>query len=253
MAVSAEEFVKTLQTYASEAERKKIERYFQSDPEDNQVIGVRMKRIFDLAKASTDMPLEETENLLERPYYEARMGAVSIMDFLTRRKNTSEEQRKALFDLYIERHDRINNWDLVDRAAGRVVGGYLYEFDKSRAVLYELARSNGVWERRTAIVSTSYFIGKGELDDTYGIAEILMGDDHDLIHKAVGSWIRHAGQKDQGKLLDFLDRHAATMSRTMLRYATEKLDEERRVYYRGVKRGYTAEPDREATDSWRTG
>src|SRR4030095_6064715 len=107
--------------------------------------------------------------------------------------------RKALFDLYLRRHDRINNWDLVDRAAVYVVGSYLA--DKPRDVLYKLARSRKPWERRTAIVSTYYFVRQGDVDDTFRIAEILISDEHDLVQKAVGSWLREAGKKDQKRLL----------------------------------------------------
>lgn len=202
--MNAEQFVKKLKSYQSEKEYEKIRRYFKADDEDNQVIGVRMKKIFDLAKENTDMPLDGVERLLESPFYEARMGAVSIMDFKAQRKSVTEEQHKKLFHLYLNRHDRINTWDFVDRAAIRVVGKYLYDYGKPREILYTLAKSENPWERRTAIVGTGYFLRKGETDDTFAIAEILVNDDHDLIHKAVGSWIHHAGKQDEQKLLDFL-------------------------------------------------
>ena len=141
--------------------------------------------------------------------------------------------RKELFDLYLRRHDRINNWDLVDRSAPYVVGGYL--FDKPRAVLYKLARSKSIWERRTAIVSTGYFIRKGDIADTFKIAEILLKDDQDLIHKATGWMLRAAGGTDRQKLLNFLDKHAASMPRTALRYAIEHFDKKLRKHYLGLK------------------
>ena len=139
-----------------------------------------------------------------------------------------------MFDLYIKRHDRINNWDLVDRSAPYVVGGYLS--DKPRAILYKLAHSKNMWERRTAIVSTYFFIRKREIDDTFKIAEMLLRDKEDLIHKAVGGWLREAGKKDPKKLLSFLDRHAATMPRTALRYALERLDKKQREQYLNIRR-----------------
>ncbi|HMB91612.1 MAG TPA: DNA alkylation repair protein [Rhodothermales bacterium] len=233
--MTAEQFINKLKTYQSAKEQQKIQRYLKTDASDHQVLGVRMKQVFDLAKEHTDMSLEEIEALLESLYYEARMGAMSIMDFQAQYKKTTEAQRKNLFDLYIDRHDRINNWDLVDRAAKRVIGGYLYDFKKPRDILYKLARSENIWERRTAMASTSYFIRKGDLDDTYNIAEILLQDEHDLIHKAVGGWLREAGKQDLQRLLRFLDQHAATMPRTMLRYATEKLDKQQRDQYRSLK------------------
>jgi 3-methyladenine DNA glycosylase AlkD len=160
-----------------------------------------------------------------------RLGAVSIMDFQARARRTTPDQRKALFDLYLRRHDRINNWDLVDRAAPHVVGGYLA--DKPRKALYQLARSRNPWERRTAIVSTYYFIRGGDVEDTFEIAEILVNDQHELVQKAVGSWIREAGKKDQKRLVQFLAKHSATMPRVILRYAVEKLPPAERARFLG--------------------
>ena len=147
-------------------------------------------------------------------------------------KATSAARRKELFELYLKRTDRINNWDLVDVSAPDVVGRYL--IDKPRDVLYELARFSNLWERRTAIVSTLAFIREGDLDDTFKIAEMLLTDDHDLIHKATGGWLREAGKRDRPRLLDFLNEHAATMPRTALRYATEHLNKELRAHYLGM-------------------
>lgn len=218
-------FVAALKKIASPAAVKDVTRFFRVDPNadstDNKILGVSIGKVFPIAKQFIDTPLDEIETLLESPYYEVRIGAVSIMDFQARAKNITPAERKALFDLYIKRHDRINNWDMVDRAAPYVVGGYLA--DKPRKILYKLARSRNPWERRTAIVSTYYFIRAGEVDDTFAIAEILHKDGHDLVQKAVGSWIREAGKKDQKKLLEFLEKHSAAMPRTMLRYAVEKL------------------------------
>lgn len=207
---------------------------FRGDDGETESLGVRFKLIFDLAKTFIDMPLNEIDALLDSHYFEARMGAVSIMDFQARRKKTSEQQRKALFDLYINRHDRLNNWGFVDRAAPYVVGGYLY--DKPRDILYQLARSGDVWERRTAITSTYFFIRQDDLDDTFDIAEILVNDEHDLINKAVGGWLREAGKRDEARLRQFLDRHAATMPRVTLRYAIEKLDQVVQKRYMGIGR-----------------
>lgn len=233
--MKAKQFVEILESLQSEKEHKKIRRYFKADDENNRVIGVRMKKIFDLAKENSDMPLVEVENLLESPYYEARMGAVSVLDFKARRKGMTEEDHKKLFDLYINRHDRINTWDFVDRSAPRVIGGYLYTFNKPRDILYELAKSDDPWRRRTAIVSTGYFLRNGETGDTFKIAEILIDDDHELVQKAVGTWLRHAGKQDERKLLDFLEQHAQKMPRTTLNKAMEKLDKEQKDYYRSLK------------------
>ena len=227
--LTAKEFLKMLSLLKSKEELKNVKRFYRDEDASNKFLGIRMANLFSLAKEFKDILLLEIENLLESEYYEARMGAVSIMDFQARSGKVSDERKKQLFDLYIRRHDRINNWDLVDRSAPYVVGGYL--FDKPRNILYNLAKSKNVWERRTAIVSTYFFIRQGQINDTFKIAEILVNDKHDLIQKAVGSWIREAGKKDILVLVEFLDAHASSMPRVMLRYAVEKLDKKTRDAY----------------------
>lgn len=204
-------------------------KFFSGEDKSNKFLFVRMAYIFALAKKFKQMEDKEIEKLLGSNYYEARMGAVSIMDFKAREKKITEEEKKALFDLYIKHHDRINNWDMVDRSAIYVVGGYLA--DKPRNILHKLARSKKPMERRTAIVCTYYFIRQNDVDDTFKIAEILVNDKHDLINKAVGSWVREAGKKDKQQLLNFLDKHAVTMPRITLRYAIEKLDTKTKDHY----------------------
>jgi 3-methyladenine DNA glycosylase AlkD len=212
-----------------------VSRFFWPDPaaqsSDNKILGVSIGKIFPIAKQFVDMSLKDVERLLDNPYYEVRVGAVSIMDFQARNKKITPAERKALYDLYLRRHDRINNWDLVDRAAPYVVGGYLA--DRPRTILYKLARSRNPWERRTAIVSTYYFIRSGDVDDTFRVAELLAKDKHELVQKAVGSWIREAGKRDQKQLVRFLEKHAASMPRTMLRYAVEKLPPAQRTRFLG--------------------
>ncbi len=195
---------------------------------------VGMGQVFALAKEHIGMTLDEVERLLESDQHLAKVGAVSLMDFQARDRKLAPEQRKALFDLYIRRHDRIDTWDLVDRSAIWVVGEHLR--DKPRDVLYDLARSERPMERRTAILSTFAFIRHGELDDAYRIAELLVDDGEDLVHKAVGWMLREAGKRDETRLFEFLDRHAASMPRVMLRYAIEKLDPAAAARYRGLKR-----------------
>jgi 3-methyladenine DNA glycosylase AlkD len=125
------------------------------------------------------MPVDEIEKLLSSDFYEARMGAVSIMDYKARDKKITDDERKTLYQLYINRHDRINNWDLVDLGCLHMTGRYL--FDKRRNILYKLAKSKNLWERRTAIVSTCYFIRQGDIADTFKISEILVNDKEDLV------------------------------------------------------------------------
>lgn len=236
--ITARSFIIRLEEHRSALELEKIQRYFKMEDgeygEGDTFMGVRMGQVFALAKEFIDMPIAEIEKLLESPIHEVRTGAVSIMDFQARSKKTSASRKKESFDLYIRRHDRINNWDLVDRSAPYVVGGYL--FDKPRKILYKLAVSKNIWERRTAIVSTYFFIRQGDLDDTFKIGELLLSDNHDLIHKAAGGWLREAGKRDNQRLLALLDKHAATMPRTALRYAIEHLDKKRKDYYLGLHR-----------------
>jgi 3-methyladenine DNA glycosylase AlkD len=184
--------------------------------------GVGMGQIFALAKECMDMSPDEIEQLLESPVHAVRVGAVSVMDFQARSKKVPAAQKRELFELYLRRHDRIDTWDLVDRSAIWVVGEYLV--DKPRDVLDRLAGSDQPMERRTAILATFAFIRRGELDDAYRIAETLVDDPDDTVHKAVGWMLREAGKRDAARQAAFLEAHAATMPRVMLRYAIEKLD-----------------------------
>lgn len=236
--LTAKAFAEKLQAMSTPEEARKTERFFKSGEGEygagDQFIGVRMGNIFTLVKEYFDMPVSELEKLLDSPIHEHRAGAVSIMDKASRRKTLPANRRKEFFDLYVRRHDRINNWDLVDLGALHMVGMYLQ--DRPRDILYRWAKSDNLWERRSAIVGTAYLIRQKDLDDTFQIAEILVDDTHDLIHKGVGWMLRFAGDKDPKRLLTFLDKHAATMPRTMLRYAIEKLDKPNREYYMGLKK-----------------
>jgi 3-methyladenine DNA glycosylase AlkD len=229
--MTASDFVKELSKHKSPKELDKVEKFFKGEDGETKALGTSFGTVFKVAKEFMLLPLTEINKLLDSKYYEVRMGAVSIMDFQAREKKTPESRRKELFDLYIGRHDRLNNWDFPDRAAPSVVGSYLK--GKPRDILYKLARSKDPWRRRTAIVSTYAFIRDGDVEDTFRIAEILLHDKNELVNKAVGSWIRTAGLKDRKMLLNFLDKHADTMPRVTLRYAIEKLDKRTRDGYLG--------------------
>jgi 3-methyladenine DNA glycosylase AlkD len=231
---TAAQFVKQLTALGSAKRAQDIRRYFKQSGDDDVFVGVPMGQVFALAKAFVHMPLDEIERLLESEIHEARVGAVSIMDFLARHKQTPDARRKELYELYLRRHDRINNWDLVDRSAQYVVGGFL--FDKPRKVLYKLARSKNLWERRTAMIATAYFMRHKQVEDTFKIATLLLKDNEDLSHKATGWMLRVAGDVDRSQLLAFLDVHADTMPRVMLRYAIEKLDKKQREHYLGLRK-----------------
>ena len=230
---TARQFIEELKTFQSDVELKKIQRYFKTGEGEygagDRFMGVKMGQLFALAKKYSEMPVSEIEKLLESDTHEVRAGAVSIMDKASRNKKTTEQRRKEFFDLYMKRHDRINNWDLVDLGCLHMTGSYLY--DKPRKMLYKLAKSKNIWERRTAILSTCYFIRQNELDDTYRISEMLLKDKEDLIHKATGWMLRFAGDKDPKRLLKFLDTHAATMPRVLLRNCIEKMSQKQREHY----------------------
>lgn len=236
--LTAKNFITRLKAHQSDAELKKIQRYFKSGEGEyghgDKFMGVKMGTLFALAKDFGQMPIDEIEKLLESPVHEVRAGAVSIMDKASRNKKISKERLKDFFDLYMRRHDRINNWDLCDLGCLHMTGSYLY--DKSHDILDKLARSKNIWERRTAILSTCYFIRQGDLTDTFKIAGILVNDKEDLIHKATGWMLRFAGTKDQKKLIVFLNKYAATMPRTLLRYSIEHFSKKDRDYYLGMKR-----------------
>jgi 3-methyladenine DNA glycosylase AlkD len=232
--LTAEGFTVRLLAQQSDEELRKIRRYFKSG-EGEDFVGIRMGDVFDLAKQFTALPPSEIEVLLGSPVHEVRAGALRIMSRQMAAKSTGEAGRQALYELYLRRHDRINNWDLVDLGAPYVVGAYL--LDRPRDVLYGLARSENPWERRTAIFSTLAFVRKGDVRDTMAIAELLINDPHDLVQKPTGGMLREAGKQDQVALLSFLDRYAATMPRTTLRYAIERLTPEQRKHYLALKNG----------------
>ena len=187
-----------------------------------------MGDIFKLGKEFQQMSVDDIEVLMEDAVHKVRVDALSIMGQCAKGKKCSAERLKELYDLYIRRHDRINTWDLVDLAAYYVIGPHLA--DRPRDILYRLAKSEDPWERRTAILATFTFIRRGELDDAFAIAELLLDDPEDLVHKAVG-WMLRTTDGNRPALDAFLDRHAARMPRIMLRNALEHYAPEERAHY----------------------
>jgi 3-methyladenine DNA glycosylase AlkD len=236
--LTAKQFIERLKALQSDEELKKIQRYFKSGEgqygEGDKFIGVKMGQLFTVAKEFGEMPIGEIEKLLDSPIHEVRAGAVSIMDKASRNKKIAADRLEGFYKLYMRRHDRVNNWDLVDLGCLYMTGSYLY--NKSHAVLYKLAKSKNLWERRTAILTTCYFIRQGDVDDTFKIAEMLVNDKEDLIHKATGWMLRFAGTKDPKRLASFLDQHAATMPRTLLRYSIEHFNPKQREHYMNMKK-----------------
>jgi 3-methyladenine DNA glycosylase AlkD len=194
-----------LRAAASDDERAKILKRMTDDA--TRVIGVRMGTVFDIAKAGSALPLSEVERLLDSDTYEERMVAVSILDFKARMRGAD---RRALYDLWMRRIDRIDTWDYIDRAAPRVIGWYL--LDKPRDVLFELARSDDRWRRRTAITAAFWIIRTGDLDDPLALCEILADDPEHLVQTNVGVALREIGRVDRGRLVEFLGRRGEDLS-----------------------------------------
>jgi 3-methyladenine DNA glycosylase AlkD len=180
---------------------------------------IRAGTIFGLAKEYIDLPPHEIVRLLQSPVHDVRVGAVSIMGKQFVRKKTPDGRREELYDTYLAWTRRIDTWSLVDVSGHQVVGGWLV--DKPRDVLYELARSPEWWERRLAMWATMAFVRRGESADTFAIAEILVDDPERFVNTVVGGMVREAGKTDLPRLLEFVDRHAATMPRIALRFAVE--------------------------------
>jgi 3-methyladenine DNA glycosylase AlkD len=175
-----------------------------------------------------DLSLNEIKKLLESKIHEHRLCALFIL--ITKYSKANEKEKKEIFEFYLNNTENINNWDLVDCSAPKIVGNYL--LDKDRKVLYTLAKSQNIWERRIAIISTFELIYNKQIDDTLKISEILLYDKHDLIHKAVGWMLREAGKRvSQEKEEQFLKKHYKNMPRTMLRYAIERFDKQRKEFY----------------------
>jgi 3-methyladenine DNA glycosylase AlkD len=219
-------FAARLAALAEPERRERMERSLRRGP-GTRLLGVRMGAVFALAKEHVEMPLTQLERMLEDDAHEMRVGALSIMAKQAARKRTGPARLDELFELYLRRHDRIDNWDLVDLAAHHVVGRHLA--DRPRDVLYELVRSDDVWRRRTAIYSTLHFVRAGDLDDAFALAELLLDEEHDLQQQITGGVLREAGKHDAARLEAFLTRHAPDMPRRMLRPALEHLAPEDRA------------------------
>ena len=189
--------------------------------EGDKFLGVTVPNIRLVAKQYIHAPLEVVNRLLDSEWHECRMCALLIL--VMKYKKASNEQKQTIFNLYLSRTEHINNWDLVDLSAPGIVGEHLYP-STNRTLLYQLAESPLLWERRIAMVSTLCFIRKGDFGDTFALADKLVDSRHDLMQKAVGWMLREMGKRDISLLRIFLDKHAATMPRTMLRYAIEKMD-----------------------------
>lgn len=188
--------------------------------------GLTVPQCRSLAKKYRHLPLEDIDALLHSPIHEARLIALIMA---VTRFETNQEEQKDIYDWYLANTRWINNWDLVDTSAHKIVGAYLDK--KPKDILLKLARSQSIWERRIAAIATFWFIKNGDYTPSLAVAEILLHDPHDLIHKAVGWMLREVGNKARETEESFLRKHYKSMPRTMLRYAIEKFEEPRRQAY----------------------
>lgn len=197
--------------------------FFKTGPgeygEGDRFLGIRVPVLRTLVRECATVPLDTSARLLQSPWHEERLLAVLIL--VRQYDRGREAERAAIFRLYMGSLDRVNNWDIVDSSAPRIVGRHLE--GKGRATLMRLARSKHLWSRRVAVLATAWDIGQGDFRTTLLLAKMLLTDDRDLIHKAVGWMLREVGQRDRAVLEAFLTKHATKMPRTMLRYAIEKL------------------------------
>lgn len=219
-----------LRALATDARRTASLRFFKTGPGDygegDRFLGVSVPDQRVVARRFAALPIDAALGLLESPVHEERLTALLIL--VRHFEKGDEAARRRVFDGYLARARWVNNWDLVDSSAPQIVGGWLLERD--RRVLDRLVRSPSLWERRIAVLSTLAFIRAGQGDDTLRLCEAVLGDEHDLMHKASGWMLREVGKRvDVALLRAFLSRHAAHMPRTMLRYALEHLPKAERL------------------------
>lgn len=211
-------------------------RYFKTSPgeygEGDIFIGISVPNQRKICKKYTNLTLKDLTSLLHSKEHEFRTCAL----FILTEKFKKENKKQEIFNLYLKNTKWINNWDLVDGSASYIVGEYLDDKKDKMKILTKLAHSKSLWEKRIAMISTFAYINKGRYEEAFEIAEILINDPHDLIHKAIGWMLREVGKKiGEKELFKFLDKHAKTMPRTALRYAIERLSIQKRNYYMKLK------------------
>jgi 3-methyladenine DNA glycosylase AlkD len=220
-----------LKRLANPEKAKLLSRFFKTGPgeygEGDVFLGIMVPEQRKVAKKYSGLSLPEIQDLLTSKIHEHRL--VSVFILVSKYQKADPSGKKDIYDFYLRNTKNINNWDLVDMSAPKIMGDHLLERDKS--ILYKLARSDNLWERRISILSTAAFIDKHQFEDSLKISELLLGDKHDLIHKAVGWMLREMGKKDQEVEEMFLRKHHKVMPRTMLRYAIERFEEKKRKAY----------------------
>ena len=225
------ELRKTLEKQANPSQAKIYLRFFKTGKgeygEGDKFLGLKVPESRMIAKEFKNLKLSEIQELLNSKVHEERLIAAFIL--VDQYKKGDETKKKSVYEFYLKNIKGINNWDLVDLSAPKIVGAYL--IDKEKELLYKFANSKDLWEKRISIISTHAFIREHFFEDTLNISEILLNDKHDLIHKAVGWMLREVGNRDIQTEEEFLIKHYKTMPRTMLRYAIEKFPKQKRKGY----------------------
>lgn len=223
----------SLRQYASPERKRNVERFFKTGKgqygEGDQFIGVSNPNIRKVAREYKDISLDESELLLHSPIHEDRLCALVIL--VNQNDKVNPEAQKEIVNLYIVNLQYINNWDLVDLSAHYILGKAIYDGIQSKDILDTLVHSSILWERRVAIISTFYFIRKGDIDDTLRLSKVLLSDKEDLMHKAVGWALREAWKKDAPRVEAFLQENYPHIPRTTLRYAIERMEESKRQQF----------------------
>jgi len=219
-----EKILKELKSEKNTEQAKILSRFFKTGKgqygEGDIFWGIRVPVLREISKKFKEASLKDIQELLNSKVHEHRMTGM----FLLIESYKKAENKKEIFDFYLKNTKNINNWDLVDLTAPNIIGFYLLENKKERKVLYSLVKSKNLWERRIAIISTFTLLRNKEYEDTLNISELLLKDEHDLIHKAVGWMLRELGKRDKSVEIEFLDKYYKVMPRTMLRYSIEKFD-----------------------------
>ena len=231
---TAEDVKRAMQKVASAEKAKIAMRFFKTGEGQygfgDQFIGIIVPQQRVISR-KFELNLKEMQKLLESPVHEHRLVALFIL-IKNNKKLKDEKSKKEIFDFYLRNTQYINSWDLIDLSAEKIMGEFLIDkSSKEKEIIYKFAKSESVWERRIAMLTTFQFIKNKKFEDTFKIAEILMNDKHDLIHKAVGWMLREIGKRDQNAEEKFLMKHYKKMPRTMLRYAIEKFDQKKREFY----------------------
>ncbi len=231
--MSISKLKKDLQKLANPDKAKIYLRFFKTGKgeygEGDKFLGLTTPQARTIVKKYKDLSLKELKQLLHGKIHEYRSVALSIL--VHQYQKGDQKLKKTIYSLYLKSTDYINNWDLVDISAPKIVGDYLLDKKDKRKVLYRFARSNHLWQKRIAILSTFAFIKNKQFKDTLEISRILLSDKHDLIHKAVGWMLRELGKIDQKTEEEFLKKYCQVMPRTMLRYAIEKFSPAKRKFY----------------------